>query len=185
MPRSLLRHLSIALTHVRRVWLVAAVAIAVTLVSIVTVDVGPVIRSRAEAEASAFIDRPVHIGRLGVNIGRGGLVIEDLVVEGLTPAHDPWLVAGHIELSLTWNAIFGRELLVDTVEMTDWRLVVESYPNAIHNWPRLGGPPRPRGPGRVCSRRPSRTSVLRAATSSCATSARRGGWMRPTSRSPP
>ncbi|MBP7779097.1 MAG: translocation/assembly module TamB [Acidobacteria bacterium] len=143
MPRSLLRHLSIALTHVRRVWLVAAVAIAVTLVSIVTVDVGPVIRSRAEAEASAFIDRPVHIGRLGVNIGRGGLVIEDLVVEGLTPAHDPWLVAGHIELSLTWNAIFGRELLVDTVEMTDWRLVVESYPNAIHNWPRLGGPPRP------------------------------------------
>ena len=47
MPRGLLRHLSIALTHVRRVWLVAAVAIAVTLVSVVTVDVGPVLRRRA------------------------------------------------------------------------------------------------------------------------------------------
>ena len=36
MPRGLLRRLSIALTHVRRVWLVAAVTIAVALVSIVT-----------------------------------------------------------------------------------------------------------------------------------------------------
>lgn len=143
MGRTLLRHLSIALTHVRRVWLVAAVAIAVALVSIVTVDVGPVLRRRAEVEASTFIDRPVHIGRLGVNIGRGRLVIEDLVVDGLTPAHDPWLVAGRIELSLTWDALLGREVLIDTAEMTDWRLIVESYPNAVHNWPRLNGPPRP------------------------------------------
>ena len=143
MPRGLLRHLSIALTHVRRVWLVAAVAIAVTLVSVVTVDVGPVLRRRAEREASVFIDRPVHIGRLGVNIGRGRLVIEDLMVEGMTPAHDPWLVARRLELSLTWNALLGRELLIDTAELSDWRLIVESYPNAIHNWPRLAGPPRP------------------------------------------
>ncbi len=143
MARSWLRHLSIALTHVRRVWLVAAVVIAVALVSVVTVDVGPLIRRRAEAEASAFIDRAVHIGRLGVNVGRGRLVIEDLVVEGLTPAHDPWLTARHIELSLTWNALLGREVLIDTAEMVDWRLIVESYPNAIHNGPRLTGPPRP------------------------------------------
>jgi hypothetical protein len=142
-PHGLLRRLSIALTHVRRVWLVAAVTIAVALVSIVTVDVGPVIRARAEAEASRFIDRPVHIGRLGVNIGRGQLVIDDLVVDGITAAHDPWLVAKHIELSLTWKAILDREVLVDSVEMSDWRLIVESYPNAIHNWPRLSGPPRP------------------------------------------
>ena len=71
------------------------------LVSIVTVDIGPVIRRRAEAEASAFIDRPVRIGRLGVNIGRGRLVIEGLVVDGITQAHDPWLVAGRLELVKT------------------------------------------------------------------------------------
>jgi hypothetical protein len=119
------------------------VTIAVALVSIVTVDVGPVIRARAEAEASRFIDRPVHIGRLGVNIGRGRLVIDDLVVDGLTAAHDPWLVAKHLELSLTWRAILGREVLIDSAEISDWRLIVESYPNAVHNWPRLSGPPRP------------------------------------------
>ena len=26
--------------------------------------------------------------------------------------------------------------------MTDWRMVVESFPNGKHNWPRLNGPPR-------------------------------------------
>ncbi len=27
--------------------------------------------------------------------------------------------------------------------MSDWTLIVESYPGALHNWPRLNGPPRP------------------------------------------
>ncbi|MGE0815040.1 MAG: translocation/assembly module TamB domain-containing protein [Vicinamibacterales bacterium] len=145
MDRSL-RYLSIALTHVRRVWLVAAVAIAVVVVSVVTIDMGPLVRRRAEQAASTFIDRPVHIGRLGLNVGRGRLVVEDLLVEGLTPDVPPWLVAGHIELSLTWSALMGREVLLDTVEMRDWTLTVESYANGIHNWPRLNGPPRPPRP---------------------------------------
>ena len=143
MHRSLLRHFAIALTHVRRVWIVLAVAIAVTLVSVVTIDVGPVLRRRAEVEASRWIDRPVHIGRLGVNVGRGRLVVEDLVVEGMTSWHDPWLRAARVELGLTWSAILGRELLLDTAEIDDWTLIVESYPNAVNNTPRLGGPPRP------------------------------------------
>ena len=78
----------------RRAWLVVAVAVAVLLVSVVTIDLGPALRRRAEIEGSNFIDRPLHIGRLGLNLGRGRLVLEDLRVDGLTPAHDPWLVAG-------------------------------------------------------------------------------------------
>jgi hypothetical protein len=140
---SLLRRLSLALTHVRRVWLVTAAAIAVLLVSAVTIDIGPALRTRAEAEASAFIDRPVHIGRLGLNVGRGTLVLEDIRVDGLTPDHLPWLVANRVELSLTWKALLGRELLFDDIALSDWTLTIESFANAVHNWPRLTGPPRP------------------------------------------
>ena len=143
MRATVLRALRASLTHVRRVWLVAAVAIAVVTVSVVTIDLGPLLRRRAESEASVFIDRPVHIGRLGLNLGRGRLVLEDVMVEGLTPRHDPWLVAQRVEISLTWGALLYREVLIDSAEMTDWRLIVESYPNALHNWPRLNGPPRP------------------------------------------
>ncbi|MEZ5418381.1 MAG: hypothetical protein R2708_13665 [Vicinamibacterales bacterium] len=64
-----------------------AVAIAVVLVSIVASG-----RSgdspACQVEASAFIDRPVHASNLGVNVGRGRLIVEDLVVDGITN-HDP------------------------------------------------------------------------------------------------
>ena len=45
-------------------------------------------------------------------------------------------------MSLTWGALWDREVLIDTVEMSDWRMVVESFANGRHNWPRLNGPPR-------------------------------------------
>ncbi len=143
MRATVLRALAASLTHVRRVWLVVAVTIAVAMVSIVTIDLGPVLRRRAEAEASAFIARPVHIGRLSLNLGLGRLVLDDVLVEGITKRHDPWLVAKRLEVSLTWGALLHREVLIDSAEISDWRLIVESYPNAVHNWPRLNGPPRP------------------------------------------
>ena len=58
---------------------------------------------------------------------RGRFVIEDLRIEGLTPDARPWLVAKRIDISLTWRALFDREVLFDSVEMTDWRMVVESF----------------------------------------------------------
>ncbi len=143
MRRAILRSLVATLRGVRRAWLVVAVATAVVLVSLVTLDLGPALRRRAEVEASRFIDRPVHIGRLGLNLGRGTLVVEDLRVEGLTPAHDPWLIAGRVELSITWQALLDRRVVLENVDLRDWTLIVESYPNAVHNWPRLTGPPRP------------------------------------------
>ena len=44
-----------------------------------------------------------------------------------------------------------REILLDSIEMTDWRMVVESFPDGRQTFPRLSGPPRaPRqGPGLV------------------------------------
>jgi hypothetical protein len=140
---AIFRSLVAAVQGARRAWLVVAVALAVALVSVVTLDLGPALRRRAEVEASKFIDRPMHIGRLGLNLGRGLLVLEDVRVEGLTPAHDPWLVAGRVELSLTWRTLLERRVFIDHVDLRDWTLIVESYAGAVHNWPRVTGPPRP------------------------------------------
>ena len=128
--------------RVRAVVVVIAIVVATVVVSTVSVDLGPTLRARAEREGSKWLDRPMHIGRLGVQIGRGRFVIEDLRIEGLTPDARPWLVAKRIGVSLTWGALLDREILIDTVEMSDWRMVVESFANGRHNWPRLNGPPR-------------------------------------------
>jgi hypothetical protein len=129
--------------HVRAIVVIVAVAIAVALATTVTVDLGPSLKGRAEREGSGWIDRPMHIGRLAIHLGRGRFLIEDLRIEGLTPESRPWLVAKRIEVSLTWRALFHREVLLDAIEMTDWRMVVETFPDGRHNWPRLNGPPRP------------------------------------------
>jgi hypothetical protein len=122
---------------------VLAVALATFLVSAVTVDVGPSLKALAEREGSKFIDRPMHIGRLSVRIARGQFVIEDLRIEGLTPDARPWLTARRIDVSLAWRALWNREVLLDSINMSDWTMVVESFAGGQHNWPRVTGPPRP------------------------------------------
>jgi TamB, inner membrane protein subunit of TAM complex len=129
--------------RVRMAVAIVAIAIAAFLVSAVTIDLGPSLKALAEREGSKFIDRPMHIGRLGVMLARGQFVIEDLRIDGLTPDARPWLVAKRIYVSLSWRAVWGREVLLDNVTMTDWKMVVESFAGGKHNWPRLGGPPRP------------------------------------------
>ncbi len=54
----------------------------------------------------------------------------------MQPGEPPWLVAKRIDVSLTWRALFGREVLLDTIEMTDWRMVVESFPDGRQTFPR-------------------------------------------------
>lgn len=129
--------------RVRLVVVIGAIILATVLVSAVTIDLGPSLKGLAEREGSKFIARPMHIGRLGVHIARGRFVVEDLRVEGLTPDARPWLVAKRIDVSLTWKALWQREVLLDGIEMQDWTMVVESFPGGTHNWPRLTGPPRP------------------------------------------
>ncbi len=133
--------------YARAIVIVIAVALAVALVSSVTVDLGPLLKGRAERAGSGWLDRPMHIGKLGVQIARGRFVVDDLRIEGLTPDADPWLVARRIEVSLTWGAILHREILVDTIEMTDWRMVVETFDGGVHSFPRVTGPPRPPSTG--------------------------------------
>ena len=126
----------------RRFAVTIGVIVAVLLVSLLTIDLGPAVKARAEGFGSNWLERKVTIGRLGVQIGRGRFVIENLRIDGMFPNEPPWLVAKRIDVSLTWSALAGREILLDSIEMTDWKMIVESFPDGRQTFPRLTGPPR-------------------------------------------
>ena len=127
---------------IRRVVVTCAVIIAVAFVSTVTIDLGPSLKGQAEAAASAFMRRPMHIGRLSVHLWRGQFLLEDLVIEGLTPESRPFLTARRIAVSMPWSTLVDRRVVFDAVEMTDWRMYVETFPDGRHNFPRFTREPR-------------------------------------------
>ena len=49
-------------------------------------------------------------------------------------------------MSLAWEALFRREVLVDSVEMTDWQMVLEQWAGGKHSFPKfnIGGGNGPR-----------------------------------------
>jgi hypothetical protein len=143
--KSLLHH---PLTQrTRRAIKIGVVALAVILataaVTTVTVDLGPALRERAEREGSRFIERPMRIGRLSIRLWNGTFQVEDLVIEGLTPGSRPFLTAKRIDVSMPWRTLFDRRVVLDTIEMTDWKMYVETFPSSAefptgrHNFPRF------------------------------------------------
>jgi hypothetical protein len=112
-----------------------ACALAVAFVTSLTVDLGPSLRARAETAGSNFLKRPMHIGYLGVHLWRGNFVVEDLRIDGLTPKSRPFLVAKHIDVSMPWSTLFTRRIVFDAIQMTDWDMYVELYPDGTHNFP--------------------------------------------------
>jgi hypothetical protein len=131
----------------RRIVATCAVIIAAALVTLVTVDVGPAVRKRAEDEGSKFLRRPMRIGKLSVDLWGGRYVVEDLVIEGLTPESRPFLTAKRIDVSMPWSTLVTRRVVFDTIDMSDWRMYVETFPNGRHNFPRITRE-GPRGPSR-------------------------------------
>ncbi len=128
----------------RRTAAIAAVIVAVSFVTTLTVDLGPRLRGLAERAGSNYIERPMHIGRLGVHLWLGRFVVEDLVIEGLTPESRPFLVAKRIDVSMPWSTLFTRRVVLDEIEMTDWQMYAEVLPGGKHNFPRFtrSGPRR-------------------------------------------
>ena len=122
--------------------LVVAVAAAL-LVTVFTIDLGPYLRELAEREGSKFIQRPMHIGRLSAKLTPGHFVVEDLVIEGLAPTDRPFLVAKKIAVDLPWWTAFSRRLIIESITMTDWTMVIETFPsspahpNGRHNFPKF------------------------------------------------
>ncbi|MEE2636558.1 MAG: translocation/assembly module TamB domain-containing protein, partial [Acidobacteriota bacterium] len=114
---------------------VCAVAVAVALVGVVTIDLGPVVRGQAERGLAGFLDRNVSIGRVGVHLLRGQFVVEDLMIGGLRPGDRPFLTAEQITLSTTWSALWHGEFLADAVSMTNWRMLAESFADGTQSFP--------------------------------------------------
>ena len=121
---------------------------AAILVTVFTIDLGPGLRARAESEGSRFIQRPMHIGRLSARLTPGVFVIEDLVIEGLAPTDRPFLRAKRIVVSVPWWTAFSRRLIIDSITMTDWDMVVESFENGRHNFPKFTRESKSKGPSR-------------------------------------
>ena len=112
-----------------------AVVLAVAVVALVSVDLGPVVRGRAEQALAGYLGREVSIGRVGVRLLPGQFLVEDLVVAGLEPGDRPFLVAERITLSTTWSALLHGEFLAESVLMTNWQMVAETFPDGRQSFP--------------------------------------------------
>ena len=110
---------------------------AAIFVAVVTVDLGPTVRERAERALSTRIERPVHIGKLSVHFMSGKFLVEDMVIEGLTPQDHPFLVCERIFVSMRWGALLGGEFLLDSVDMSNFEMLVETFSDGGNNFPKF------------------------------------------------
>ncbi len=149
-----------------------AVIVALILTGL-TIDLGPALRERAEREGSNYLKRPLHIGRISARLVPGTFVFDDLLIEGLTPAERPFLTAKRVTVRIPWWTIATRKLIVESVDMTDWNMVVETFPNGRHNFPKVT-PERKTPPGPAGSPPRSARSMRHAASSPTRITARRG-----------
>ena len=93
-------------------WFVYPLAIltavlAALIVTVFAIDLGPFVREEAEKRGSAWLDRPMTIGRVSARLTPGVFEFEDLVIQGLTPDDRPFLKADKITVSLPWWTIFN------------------------------------------------------------------------------
>ena len=114
--------------------LVVAVLCA-ALVSVVTIDLGPALRGQAEQQFANYLDRPVRIGRLSTYLLPGRFLIEDLVIDGLSPGDRPFFHGERIVISTAWLPLLQGEVLVDDVDMQGWRMVVEAFEDGRNSFP--------------------------------------------------
>jgi hypothetical protein len=123
---------------VRRTLAVASVVLAAAFVLTLTMDLGPALRERAEVAGSNYLKRSMHIGELGVRLWNGDYVVRDLRIDGLTAQSRPWLVAREIIVKMpNRRALFSKQVVIDSIEMSDWKMYVEQTPDG-HSFPSFG-----------------------------------------------
>ena len=126
------------------------VVLAVTVAATLVVDLGPWLRQEAERQATRRIENPLHIGRLGIHLASGRFVVENLRIDGKKPGDRPFFTAKIISIDLPWwEVIRSRRLLFESIEMSDWDMLVEkrgSWDNFIEIPKRRQRPPGEKGP---------------------------------------
>lgn len=127
----------------RAIGIVTVSILAAAIVAGLAIDVGPGLRRQAETRGSALIQRPMHIGRLSVNLLRGHVTLEDFTIDGLTPQDEPFFTAKKIVVVVPWWTLARREVFIESVTIDDWRAVIASYPGNRNNFIKIpGGGPR-------------------------------------------
>jgi hypothetical protein len=129
----------------RRTVATVAVALAVAVVTSVTVDLGPALKAQAEKQGSRVIERPMHIGRLSVRLWNGQFELDDFTIEGISPQSPPFLVVKKLRVGLQWSALFSRRVVLTSIDMDDWTMSVEQFADGRNSFPGFGRG-RPRGP---------------------------------------
>jgi hypothetical protein len=136
--------------------LVAAAAAVLLLAAVfavtVTVDLGwmfgGLIKKTAESQGSKFLDRPLHIGRIGIHLASGRFVVENIRIDGVKPGDHPFFTAREVRVGLAWGPLVSRrEIRVESIDMTDWDMQVEKWGDR-HNFVRFGDSKKPKGKSR-------------------------------------
>jgi hypothetical protein len=121
----------------RRTLKFALLLLAVAIVTTLTVDLGPGVRGVAERAGANYLKRDFTIGRLSIHLLTGRFVVEDLRIGGLEAEHRPFLFARRIDVAMDFTALARREVLIESVRMSGWRMAVETWPNGRHSFPRF------------------------------------------------
>jgi hypothetical protein len=140
--RILLRALSIFST-------IAVALVAAGIVVSMMIDLGKIARPYAEKYGSVYIERPLHIGALRIQLLRGQVLLENFRIDGIHPNDRPFFAAKRLEITLDWVPVVAwrPNFTIAAVELSDWQMLVEKWSEG-HNFPHLtprgGSPPGPR-----------------------------------------
>jgi autotransporter translocation and assembly factor TamB len=127
----------VALRHSKRAAVLALALVAAGIVTSFSVELGPVLRGRAEKAGSAYLRRPMRIGALSIRLFDGRFIVHDIRIDGLAPTDEPFFAAGEIVASMPLWALLRRELVIESIEVGDWRAAVETWPGDRNNIPKL------------------------------------------------
>ncbi|HEY3383276.1 MAG TPA: translocation/assembly module TamB domain-containing protein [Vicinamibacterales bacterium] len=131
----------------------AVVAIVVVAVATLTIDIGSVfggaLKTVAENQGGRYIERPLHIGRIGIHLASGRFVVEDIRIDGVKRGDAPFFTARRVLVGLPWWRVFRtREFLIASLELNDWAMQIEKFsdgdniPRFVHESKEPKGPKR-------------------------------------------
>jgi hypothetical protein len=123
--------------HARRAGMLAVALVAAGIVTSLTIDVGPFVRTRVEQYVSVQMQRPITMENLGIRLYDGRVVARNLTIAGFEGKGQPFLFAPLIEVSVAVWPLLNREISISSVEMADWRMRIEQYPGGRHNFPHI------------------------------------------------
>jgi hypothetical protein len=126
-----------ALRHSKRVAVLTIALIAAGVVTSFSIELGPALRARAESTATNALRRTTRIGALSVRLFDGRFVLHDTLIEGLTPTETPFFGAREIVVYMPLWSLLRRELVLESIEISDWHGAVETWPGNRNNLPRL------------------------------------------------